>query len=158
VKDRWAALEAQAAVVGVTKRSGTIAFGLILSINLLAGCGVENVPTTIGAFKCNPTQAQIDDFNDNVIPNALVAQDCMTCHGTSATSRTSRLRIKNTGTLTNDDKRNNFCVAYSFGQASPSRSLITHPNDTKHVGYASAGSPANLTQLTSWVENTFLAP
>lgn len=163
MKDPWAVLAAQAAVVAVTERWTLALLTCLSSLALFAACGVENVSTTFGAIRCNPTPAQYAEFDTGGgILVALAGQNCITCHGSGTTAVPSRFRLKTTGTLTAQDQTNNFCVAYSFGQASPSRSLVTHPNDPKHVGYANGGTgpggTANLAAIESWVNNTVLAP
>ncbi len=118
---------------------------------LMVGCGVDNVGTTPGAIVCNPTPGEVATFKNSTFTGFSV---CTSCHGDNPANAYKpsrfRLRVQN---ATDNDYKNNLCVAYGFGQMSPSRDLITHPQDPKHGGGVFSPTSSEMTILIDWVQN-----
>ena len=137
------------AVVAVTKKI----FSLALMLSLGAGCAVENDPGTPGAVTCRPTANDVTYFQNNVFGTFAL---CTQCHSNSAATPTNRLKfqLKNSPPTTADYKAN-LCIAYSFGQNSPSEALISHPQSYDHSGNTN-GVPFTASQLApviTWVRS-----
>ncbi len=145
----WEDLEALVAVAAVTRGLKWVLGSLF--IGLIVGCGaVDNTVSTPNGFSCNPTDAQVNTFQTTAY---ITIQQCLRCHGNaSAEAQATRTRLKFNNSQ--PDMKTNFCVAYTFGQRSPSKALVTHPQDPRHKG--NQYSQSELQTLIDWVDSVTL--
>lgn len=118
-------------------------------------CGVENTSYVPNSFKCEPTAAEISNYQTTVYAS-LQANNCMACHGNSTSAQAYKSRFK-LQTVNQDvaDQKMNLCITYMFGQKSPGQSLVSHPQDAKHAGGRFAAS--SIEAIITWV-NTYRLP
>lgn len=135
--------------VAVTKFPAKFMIAAFIIISLVAiACGVELKDTTPGAAgRCDPTTAQIDDFNDNVFTPDLVGGTCVGCHQ-QGTASVNPFKFVNPASLTTTAlKKSNYCYHFRFG-----RTLIEFPLSPTHPQTVNAGEIPN---LINWVNANY---
>jgi len=150
-------------VVVVTKKDvRKLALGLLGTVLLsfsLSNCGVASHSTsTPNAFVCNPQGTDVANFSTTVYAN-LGANGCLNCHGnqpvTPAPLYRNRMRFNTDIAQTTAEQTEDLCIAYMFGQLSPSTAIVTHPQDAKHDGGQFQAS--DIQPIINWV-NTYRLP
>ena len=122
---------------------------------ILFACGVTPSPSTPSAFNCDPTTTDVTTFETGPWP--FLQANCITCHGNYQVTTTlhSRLVFNTQPAVTLTDEIENLCIAYQFGQNSPSQAIVTHPQQTIHDG--GVFQAVTMTPLINWV-NTYVLP
>lgn len=137
-------LAAREAAVAAT-RSATAPI-LIFVAATIACAPVDNTATTVGAFSCAPTTAQINTFHTDVFQTTLIA--CTSCHNGS-----NGPPFLIASPTTDSEKQANLCAVYARGQLQATRPIYTVPQSS---GHPTVFPESALSALILWVETTTL--